>query len=222
MQKLLIMKPTHKKKETLYHVRKFEWGMEQGIRRYYQYIPKDADIYPILMWSERYPGYLARYDNELNERGFEPGQWNPYFDDIILQSPDSYIVAELSDNGDQVNPWVNIYNSQQISNILTLIPEFPELKFSRDYELLFNWLISLKGNAAQIGIPCFVDYNFPSLKGISPPCRDICKARYNQEQKSIDVGCRGLSYISTFEKAPEKMKIEFINQCMSSNLEFIM
>lgn len=48
----------------------FQWGMEDGIIRYSNYIPKECSQNHPEISSTKYPGYYARYDNELDERGF--------------------------------------------------------------------------------------------------------------------------------------------------------
>jgi hypothetical protein len=57
----------------------FEWGMEDGIIQYNSYIPKDCSAYHPDLNSTKYPGYYAKYDKELDERGFDQSQgYVPY------------------------------------------------------------------------------------------------------------------------------------------------
>lgn len=69
---------TFKSKPKLIKAEVFSWGMEDGVMRYNEIIPKDGNEYPEEIRSKKYPGYLDGYNLDLIDRGFEDGQWNPY------------------------------------------------------------------------------------------------------------------------------------------------
>jgi hypothetical protein len=72
----------YRKKPLVIEAAPFEWGMESGVKRYNEYIPKETANFPVAMLSKKYEGYLGRYDSELEERGFERGEWNPYIETL--------------------------------------------------------------------------------------------------------------------------------------------
>lgn len=72
----------YRKKPVIIEAEVFSWGIEDGVRRYNEFIPRDGKSYPENMQSKVYEGYLGRYDSELEERGFERGEWIPYIDTL--------------------------------------------------------------------------------------------------------------------------------------------
>ncbi len=46
--------------------------------RYRERIPKETNEFHPEMTSDKYPGYLGRYDDLLENRGFAETEWNPY------------------------------------------------------------------------------------------------------------------------------------------------
>jgi hypothetical protein len=48
----------------------FEWGMEDGVKRFNTYIEKDAYKYPEHLRSTKYEGYLVRHEDILDSRCF--------------------------------------------------------------------------------------------------------------------------------------------------------
>ena len=78
----------YKKKPEIVEAVQFSWGMEDGIRKWNQIIPKGVNEYHPEMTSDIYPEYLRRYDQENDKRGFEQGDWRPY---IITDSGDSIV-----------------------------------------------------------------------------------------------------------------------------------
>lgn len=90
--------PQYRKKPVIVdNINVFAWGLEAGVMRYNQYIPRDATTYPEHMRSSNHDGYLSMYDEYLNEKGFEDGQWNPY---VITIHGQNTRVAE----GDMIMP----------------------------------------------------------------------------------------------------------------------
>lgn len=53
-------------------------GMEDGFRRYNEYIQRDAHNYPAEMRSTKHPGYLSMYDYILDDT--ENNKWVPYIE----------------------------------------------------------------------------------------------------------------------------------------------
>lgn len=89
--------PKFRKKPVIIEANVFQWGMEAGVMRYNERIPKDGYEYPIEMRSNIHDGYLRKYDEELNDKGFQDGQWKPYI--ITIHGQDT-LVAE----GDWILP----------------------------------------------------------------------------------------------------------------------
>jgi hypothetical protein len=88
-----------RKKPVIISANVFSWGMEAGIMRYNEYIPKDGDDYPEQMRSKQFPGYLIKYEDELKDRGFADGQWKPYIETIhhgqrVTVEEGDYIIPE--------------------------------------------------------------------------------------------------------------------------------
>ena len=72
----------YRKKPVVVQADVFQWGMEDGLIRYNEYIPKDALSYPEDMRLSD-SGYLKRYDIELQQRGFSEGEnWVPYIETL--------------------------------------------------------------------------------------------------------------------------------------------
>ncbi len=80
----------------------FSWGMESGVIRYTEYIPRDSNSYAEDLRSDIHIGYLARYDNYLADKGFDDWQWKPYVNNkeggkYIIREGDYIIKEEGSD-----------------------------------------------------------------------------------------------------------------------------
>jgi len=72
----------YRKKPVVIVATEFKWGIEDGIIRYNQYIPKDALSYPEEMRLSD-TGYLTRYKDEFKSRGFDEGEnWVPYIETL--------------------------------------------------------------------------------------------------------------------------------------------
>lgn len=88
---------------------------------------------------------------------------------------------------------------------------------SRDYDLLIHLMQS--GHR----LVCFVNYCFPSDKPGEPPCRDVCRTRYepprkNPEEHYFAAQCRGICYAGGYHMTPEQIK----KDCQAVELEFIL
>lgn len=63
----------------------FEFGMEDGVRRFNYYIPRDAKDFnaPWTPESKKHLGYLERYDNDFegNKIGFGEYNYKPFIGD---------------------------------------------------------------------------------------------------------------------------------------------
>lgn len=71
-----------RKKPVVIEAVEFQWGIEDGILRFNEYIPKNALNYPEEMRLSD-SGYLKRYSPELEQRGFEEGEnWIPYIETL--------------------------------------------------------------------------------------------------------------------------------------------
>lgn len=68
----------YKKKPIVIEADVFSWGMEDGILRYNERIPREVNEFHPEMTSKLFPGYLARYDTYNEDRGFNRGNWIPY------------------------------------------------------------------------------------------------------------------------------------------------
>lgn len=71
-----------RKKPVVIEAEPFRWGLEDGVIRFNEHIPRDGDKYAAVLRSTRFPGYLERYHSELSERGFESGDWQPYIETL--------------------------------------------------------------------------------------------------------------------------------------------
>jgi len=86
----------------------FQWGMEDGILRWNLIIPKEINEYWPTSNSTKYPGYLAIYDKELDERcfnqteGFVPYIIAPDGNKRIAQG--DYILTNSEGVRDSCNP----------------------------------------------------------------------------------------------------------------------
>ena len=70
------------KKPIVINAEKFQWGIEDGIIKYNEFIPKDALNYPDEMRLSD-SGYLKKYGSELEEKGFDEGKnWVPYIETL--------------------------------------------------------------------------------------------------------------------------------------------
>lgn len=75
----------------------FKWGMEDGVARYNEVIPRDAAKYvhsTVFKESEHFPGYLSQYDNQLISRGFEVGSWRPYLKTLESGDVPTHFISE--------------------------------------------------------------------------------------------------------------------------------
>lgn len=92
---------------------------------------------------------------------------------------------------------------------------------SRDYDLLLRLIPHHR-------IVCFVDYRFPSDSRDEPPCRDVCRTRYEEpdpqdrhERSKLPyfaAQSRGICYAGGMRLTPEAFK----KDCTAVNLEFIL
>lgn len=85
----------------------FQWGMEDGVTRYNEYIPKDSHKYPEDMRSNLYPGYLCKYDDLLQNRGFNNSDWKPHIytiDETLIISEGDYIITWVTGKRSPCNP----------------------------------------------------------------------------------------------------------------------
>lgn len=72
----------YRKKPVVIEASIFQWGMEDGLIRYNEYIPKDALNYPEDMRMSD-TGYLQKYGPEFRDRGFKEGEnWVPYIETL--------------------------------------------------------------------------------------------------------------------------------------------
>lgn len=69
-----------RKKPVVIEAAPFQWGMEDGIMRYHEHIERDAATYPEDMRSTQHDGYLSRYDDILDGKGFAADQWAPFIE----------------------------------------------------------------------------------------------------------------------------------------------
>lgn len=79
---------------------------------------------------------------------------------------------------------------------------------STDYELLFELIKTQR-------VVCFVPYDKDSKT------KDVCQSQAMSIDGSIDIGARGISYISAFAINGKTLKEDFIMQCQVCKLEFI-
>lgn len=86
----------------------FQWGMEDGIVRWNLIIPKEINEYHPELNSTKYPGYLAIYDKELDERGFNQTEgFVPYIiaaDGNKRVAEGDYILTNSEGVRDSCNP----------------------------------------------------------------------------------------------------------------------
>ena len=90
----------YRKKPVVIDAVKFNWGMEDGIIKYNEYIPKDALNYPEEMRLSD-SGYLKKYESELKLRGFdETENWIPYVETLegkMRISEGDFIITGIKD-----------------------------------------------------------------------------------------------------------------------------
>jgi gamma-glutamylcysteine synthetase len=76
----------------------FQWGIEDGIIRYNEYIPKNALDYPEEMRLSD-SGYVKKYGSELSLKGFDEGEnWVPYIETLegkMRISEGDYIITGI-------------------------------------------------------------------------------------------------------------------------------
>ena len=92
---------------------------------------------------------------------------------------------------------------------------------SRDYDELLRLM------QAGHDLVCFVDYRFHSDASGEPPCRDVCRTRYEPGKPDsihesmrlpyLAAQSRGIGYAGGLRLSPE----EFKKDCAKVNLEFI-
>lgn len=92
---------------------------------------------------------------------------------------------------------------------------------SRDYDLLLRLMPTHR-------LVCFVDYRFPSDSRDEPPCRDVCRTRYEPPDPQgrgeytklphFAAQSRGICYAGGMRMTPEAFK----KDCAAVNLEFIL
>lgn len=87
---------------------------------------------------------------------------------------------------------------------------------SKYYDLLYSKICD------GYEIACFVNYNFRSLEGISPPSRDVCLIRRKGEY-DIDFLAKGISYgcVSDYDKDKYSEKELFLSECKRMHVEWI-
>lgn len=79
---------------------------------------------------------------------------------------------------------------------------------STDYEKLFELIKTQR-------VVCFTPYHNDSLTA------DVCQSQSVAFTSSIDIGARGISYISALGISGRTLKEDFIKQCQESKIEFI-
>jgi hypothetical protein len=72
-------------------------------------------------------------------------------------------------------------------------------------------------------VVCFIDFNFDSLRNTTPPCRDICKTRYEnyEGRETFSLNARGIGYIEGYDNERGSAESKFIAACEKSNVEFL-
>jgi len=81
-------------------------------------------------------------------------------------------------------------------------------KISTDYEKLFELIKTQR-------VVCFTPYHNDSKTA------DVCQSQSVAFTNSIDIGARGISYISALAISGRTLKEDFIKQCEESEIEYI-
>lgn len=126
-----------KKKPVIVDADLFQWGIEDGVKYGNQFIPRDAQKYSKEMHSEEFPGYLGRYDAELEYRGFEDRNWKPYIDTLegmMTISEGDYIITGIKGERYPIKP--EIFNESY-----EIVSELPD--HTGNYPL--EWTKTLEG-----------------------------------------------------------------------------
>lgn len=88
--------PFFRKKPVVIEAQVFEWGLEDGLKFGNSVIPKDASRWPESQRSEKFPGYHVGYERDVEDRGFDSGNWRPYIETLegkMLISEGDYIIT---------------------------------------------------------------------------------------------------------------------------------
>lgn len=86
-------------------------------------------------------------------------------------------------------------------------------KTSRDYNKLFELIKTQR-------VVCFVTYKeYRDKNGYK--LQDVCQSQVRNSESMVDIGVRGISYISAMDFEDRNIKDDFISQCEASELEYI-
>lgn len=114
------------KKRVIVDAELFQWGMESGVCRYNQFIPKENSTTNSGWNSTKYPGYLIRHEQELDTRGFN--QQEGYVPYIATSSIDyqrvnegDYIITEIVEGS--INLIRYPISAQQFQNDFEIISQ---------------------------------------------------------------------------------------------------
>ena len=87
-------------------------------------------------------------------------------------------------------------------------------KISKDYERLYDLIQTQR-------VICIVTYSDKIRDGAEVEMRDICSSSALLGDNSINIGCRGTSYVTAMEFDGMSIKEDFIKQCEHYHLEYI-